>query len=131
MGRGSGEKTEVSSPSEDMERAVAPMPGIFTFRGRGKGCGPHAEVFSPSEDMERAVAPMAHMDGTWPPFPGDQPLSFLRQTAFPARPSARTMSAPTAGLGAANAPCASPTRPVSPAAMAEPGPRVGDWDHYQ
>lgn len=63
--------------------------------------------------------------GCGTPFPGDQPLSFLRQTAFPAHPSVRSMTAPTAGLGAASTPCASPTSPVSPTAPTEPGLQGG------
>lgn len=91
----------------------------------GQGSGEKTEVAPPSEDMERVVAPMACMDGMWHPFPGDQPLSFLRQTVFPAHPSARTMTAPTAGLAAASTPFASPTSLVSPTALAEPGLQGG------
>lgn len=59
------------------------------------------------------------LDGTWHPFPGDQPLSSLRQTAFPAHHSARNMTAPTDGHADASTPFASPTSLVSPTASAE------------
>lgn len=61
------------------------------------------------------------MDGTWHPFPGDQPLSSLRQTAFPAHHSARSTTAPTGGHADASTPFASPTSLVSPTASAKPG----------
>lgn len=61
------------------------------------------------------------LDGTWHPCPGDQPLSSLRQTAFPAHHSVRSMTAPTGGRADASIPFASPTSLVSPTASAEPG----------
>lgn len=91
----------------------------------GQGSGEETEVASSSEDVERPVAPMAHMDGTRHPFPGDQPLSFLRQTAFPAHRSARSMTAPTAGLADASTPFASPASLVSSTALAEPSLQGG------
>lgn len=93
----------------------------------GQGSGDETEVAaSPSGDVGRAAAPMARRARRWQPFRGDQPLSFLRQTAFPAPPSARSTTAPTAGPADASAPCASPANPVSPAELAEPS--LQPWD---
>lgn len=79
------------------------------------GCNPHGTQGHDTHGWD-----MTPMGGTWHPCPGDQPLSSLRQTAFPARRSARSTTARTGGHADASTPSASPTSPVSPSASAQP-----------